>query len=141
MDGLPKILKTEDLGQTWLDISGFDPATGLSDRGFPNVASHSFLCFPNNPDHIWVGTEIGIIETLNGGDSWALLNSNMPMVNILDMKIQDDQVILATYGRGIWSVTIPEIEQEILFAPNIEQVSIQPDRKYDDHCLILFKPF
>jgi len=127
LDGLPKILKTEDLGQTWLDISGFDPATGFSDRGFPNVASHSFLCFPNNPDHIWVGTEIGIIETLNGGDSWALLNSNMPMVNIFDMKIQDDQVILATYGRGIWSVTIPEIEQEILFAPNIEQVSINPE--------------
>ena len=43
------------------------------------------------------------------------------------MKIQDDQVILATYGRGIWSVTIPEIEQEILFAPNIEQVSINPE--------------
>jgi hypothetical protein len=43
------------------------------------------------------------------------------------MKIQDDQIILATYGRGIWSVTIPEIEQEILFAPNIEQVSINPE--------------
>jgi photosystem II stability/assembly factor-like uncharacterized protein len=127
IDGLPKILKTKDLGQTWLDISGFDPATGLSDRGFPNVASHSFLCFPNDPDHIWVGTEIGIIETSNGGDSWALVNSNMPMVKVLDMKIQDDQIILATYGRGIWSVTIPEIEQEILFAPNIEQVSINPE--------------
>ena len=126
-DGLPKILKTEDLGKTWLDISGFNTETGLSDRGFPNVASHSFLCFTNNSDRIWVGTEIGIIESLNGGNSWALLNSNMPMVKILDMKIQDDQVIIATYGRGIWSVTIPEIQQEILFAPIVEQVSIHPE--------------
>ena len=126
VDGLPKVLKTEDLGKTWRDITGFDLTTGSSTRGFPNLVTHKLLCFTNDPDHIWVGTEIGIIETLDGGESWALLNSNMPMVKISDMKIQDDQVIIATYGRGIWSVTIPEIQQEIVFAPLVEQLSIHP---------------
>ena len=73
---------------------------------------------------MWVATEIGIVESLNGGESWNLINSNLPMVKVLDMKIQDDQIIIATYGRGIWSVTLPEVEREIVFAPNIVQVDI-----------------
>ena len=124
IDGLPKVLKTEDLGKTWVDITGFDPNEGSSHRGFPNTVVEGLICFPNDPRHMWVATDIGIVESMNGGESWNLINSNLPMVKILDMKIQDDQIIIATYGRGIWSVTIPEIEQEIVFAPNVVNVEI-----------------
>ena len=124
VDGLPKILKTEDLGKTWVDISGFDLENRSSERGFPNTVVEGLICFPNDPNHMWVATEIGIVESLNGGESWNLINSNLPMVKVLDMKIQDDQIIIATYGRGIWSVTLPEVEREIVFAPNIVQVDI-----------------
>ena len=129
VDGLPKILKTKNLGQTWIDITEFDQSKGSSDNGFPNTVTEGLICFPNDPDHMWVATEIGIIESLNGGVSWNLLNSNLPLVKILDMKIQDDQVIIATYGRGIWSVTLPEIKREIIFAPIVNQVSINPEGK------------
>ena len=129
VDGLPKILKTKNLGQTWIDITEFDQSKGSSDNGFPNTVTEGLICFPNDPDHMWVATEIGIIESLNGGVSWNLLNSNLPLVKILDMKIQDDQVIIATYGRGIWSVTLPEIKREIVFAPIVDQVSINPEGK------------
>ncbi len=129
VDGLPKILKTKNLGQTWIDITEFDQSSGSSGNGFPNTVTEGLICFPNDPDHIWVATEIGIIESLNGGVSWSLLNSNLPLVKILDMKIQDDQVIIATYGRGIWSVTLPEIKREIIFAPIVNQVSINPEGK------------
>jgi len=129
VDGLPKILKTKNLGQTWIDITEFDQSSGSSGNGFPNTVTEGLICFPNDPDHIWVATEIGIIESLNGGVSWSLLNSNLPLVKILDMKIQDDQVIIATYGRGIWSVTLPEIKREIVFAPIVDQVSINPEGK------------
>ena len=124
IDGLPKILKTEDLGKNWVDITGFDLKNGSSNKGFPNTVVEGLICFPNDPSHMWVATEIGIVESLNGGDSWNLINSNLPLVKVLDMKIQDDQIIIATYGRGIWSVTIPEVEREIVFAPNVVQVDI-----------------
>ena len=42
------------------------------------------------------------------------------------MRIQDDQVVVATYGRGIWSVQVEGIERTIVFAPIITDVSIVP---------------
>ena len=129
IDGLPKVLKTTDLGETWADISGFDLSTGESTRGFPNVATNCILSFTNDPDQLWVGTEIGIVESLDGGLSWHLLDENLPPVIVYDMKIQDDQVIVSTYGRGIWTVTIPEIAQDIVFAPTIASITIDTEGK------------
>jgi len=103
--GAAKILKTEDLGETWVDISGF--STGTS-TGFPDVAVHSILEMPFDKNIIWAGTDIGLFETVNGGTSWRLV-SELPSVAVYDMKVVNDQVVIATYGRGIWSATISEL--------------------------------
>ncbi|MEM1134767.1 MAG: T9SS type A sorting domain-containing protein [Bacteroidota bacterium] len=103
----PKILKTEDLGNSWQDISGFAPES--TSTGFPNVAVYSLLVMPYDTNIIWVGTEIGIIESQDNGQSWQLIDSNFPAVSVWDMKVVDDQVVIATHGRGIWTITIPEL--------------------------------
>ncbi len=123
--GRPKVLKTMDLGQSWEDISGFE-GNASSSRGFPDVAINSILVFPNDNERLWVGSEIGIIESLDGGQSWNFLECDLPPVNVYDFKIQDDQVVIATYGRGIWTVTMPEVERDIIFAPSIDKVVITP---------------
>ncbi|MCB9070187.1 MAG: T9SS type A sorting domain-containing protein [Calditrichae bacterium] len=104
----PKILKTTDLGQTWEDISGFG-TNSTSSAGFPDVAVYSLLVMPYNTDIIWAGTEIGIFETTDGGASWAYANNGFPAVGIYEMLIVDDQIVVATHGRGIWSVSPPEL--------------------------------
>lgn len=116
----PKVLRTTDLGQTWEDISGFD---GTGDRGFPDVATNTIFVFPTDTDRIWVGSEIGIIESLDGGDSWALLQSNMPAVNIHDFKLVENQLVIASYGRGIWSVEL----DGIVTAPSFKSSFTAPD--------------
>ncbi len=104
----PKILRTTDYGQTWTDISGF--GTGdESTTGFPDVAVFSVVVMPYNTDIIWAGTDIGIVESLDNGATWHLLESNLPSVSIWEIKIVDDQVVLATHGRGIWSATLAEL--------------------------------
>lgn len=113
----PKIVKTNDLGKTWTDISGFAGAKE-SKNGFPDVAVFTFLVMPHNPDHIWVGTEIGLVESIDGGKNWMMANNGLPNVSIWDMKIVDDQVVIGTHARGIWTVTIPDIP-EIIQAPLI----------------------
>ncbi len=104
----PKILRTTDFGQTWEDISGFG-ANDVSDRGFPDVAVYSLLVLPHDPDVIWAGTEIGIFESIDNGQSWAFADNGLPAVAVWQMKAVDDQIVVATHGRGIWSVTIPEL--------------------------------
>lgn len=111
----PKILRTTDLGQTWEDISGFG-ANATSDNGYPDVATYSLFVFPWNTDRIWAGTEIGIFESLDNGASWALLDCNMPATAVWQMLLVDDQVVIATHGRGIWTASFPE---QVLVAPTL----------------------
>lgn len=115
----PKILKTTDLGQTWSDLSGFGTGT-TSSNGFPDVAVYDLLVWPNDPQHIWVGTEIGLVESLDGGANWALANNGLPAVGIWHLKAVEDEIIVGTHGRGIWSTTVPELEEGLTFNPLFE---------------------
>ena len=108
-----KVLESKDLGATWNDITGF-PANfteGTSTAGFPDVETHSLVVMPDYPDNIWVGTNIGIVETTDRGASWNIIpyaTSNFPHVTVWDMKIKDQgEIVLATHGRGIWTATVP----------------------------------
>ena len=115
----PKILKTTDGGQSWSDISGFVTNALESANGFPDVPTYCLVVMPHDHNTIWAGTSIGIVESLDGGETWALKSDhNLPAVAVWDMRIVNDEVIVATHGRGIWSVTIPELaEYEPIVAP------------------------
>ena len=102
----PKLMRTRDLGKTWQDLSGFDAqSTG---RGFPNVAAFCMVAMPHDPTTIWVGTEIGVVATEDDGASWHII-PEIPNCPVFNLKIVDDQVVISTWGRGIWTATIPEL--------------------------------
>ncbi|MCA0445898.1 MAG: T9SS type A sorting domain-containing protein [Bacteroidetes bacterium] len=107
VSGQPKVLKTDNLGKSWTDLSKF--SGGVSQNGFPNVATYCLAVMPHNPSEIWVGTEIGLFISMDAGATWSYSDNGFPAVAIWDMKIVDDQVVMATHGRGIWTATIPEL--------------------------------
>ena len=108
LSNLPKVLRTRNLGKSWEDISGFG-INSESSNGFPDVIVHSLIVMPHNPNIIWVGTDIGIFETSDNGLNWHIANNGLPLVSVFQMKIIGNQVVIGTHGRGIWSVTIPEL--------------------------------
>jgi photosystem II stability/assembly factor-like uncharacterized protein len=108
--GKPKIYRTTDLGQHWVDITQVD-AGGVSANGFPNVGCLSLMVFPDDTMRIWAGTEIGIMESLDNGETWHYLESELPAVAIWQMFMQDNQIVVATYGRGIWTYQYGEPAQ------------------------------
>jgi len=120
--GRPKILRTTDLGQSWQDITGFGTGN-VSTTGFPNVAVYCVNVRTDNPEIIWAGTEIGIVESLDNGATWALLD-DFPNVAVWDMKNVDNQVVIATHGRGIWTA---ELENSVtLNNPVIKAIGTSP---------------
>ncbi|MFA9390308.1 MAG: T9SS type A sorting domain-containing protein [Prolixibacteraceae bacterium] len=121
--GYPKILRTLNMGQTWEDLSGFE--TDESTNGFPDVAVYSLLVMPHNPKEIWVGTEIGLFISTDNGENWTLANNGLPAVSIWEIKIRGTQVLLATHGRGVWTVDLPEIA-DALKAPVLLTVGTTP---------------
>jgi photosystem II stability/assembly factor-like uncharacterized protein len=122
----PKILRTVDLGQTWQEISGFGTNT-FSSNGFPDVAVYCLYVRPDNPNILWAGTEIGIVESLDNGLTWAIIN-DFPNVAVWDMRGQDDQVVIATHGRGIWTAKIDQ-PQTNFNIPQIIASGTSPQKK------------
>lgn len=121
----PKVLKTTDQGATWTDISGFGSGSS-STNGFPDVAVYDLLVFSDDPDHIWVATEIGLVESVDGGATWALADNGLPSVGIWMLREVEDEIVAATHGRGVWSVTIPSLVAGVTFAPLLEDLSQGP---------------
>ncbi len=103
-----KVLRTTDLGASWTDISGFGSGTS-SINGFPDVAVYSLLVMPHKPQEIWVGTEIGLFISTDAGASWSYADNGLPPVAVWQMRIVDDEVVMATHGRGVWTVGVPEL--------------------------------
>jgi photosystem II stability/assembly factor-like uncharacterized protein len=122
--GRPKVLRTTDLGQTWTDISGFSGGAP-STNGFPDVAVYCLYVRTDDPDIIWVGTEIGIVESLNNGQSWALIN-DFPKVSVWDIKAQDDQLVIASHGRGIWTAQLSAVQKSSFEKPIVEAAGTSP---------------
>ncbi len=124
--GKPKILKTTNLGDTWADISGFG-TNSVSASGFPDVAVYCLYIRPDDTNIIWAGTEIGIVESQDGGATWTLLD-DFPNVSVWDMKGVDDEIVIATHGRGIWTASVG-VEQIVIpenLSPTLSAVGTDP---------------
>lgn len=113
----PKILRTTDLGATWTDITGYNGAGVSSANGFPDVAVYDLVVWPNDTSRLWAATEIGIVESLDGGGSWALANHNLPAAGVWRLVVVEDEIVAGTHGRGIWSMTDPALEAGQTFRP------------------------
>jgi photosystem II stability/assembly factor-like uncharacterized protein len=122
----PKVLRTTDLGQTWEDISGFGSGT-VSTNGFPDVAVYDLLVMPHTPETLWVGTEIGLFESTNNGATWQMANNGLPNVCIWAMTHVEEEVVLATHGRGVWSVNIPGLSAGQVYPPLLKTLAQGPD--------------
>jgi hypothetical protein len=60
-----------------------------------------------SPNLLFLGTEFGLWVSVDAGASWAAFKpGNFPAVAVRDMVIQprDNDLVLATHGRGIWIV-------------------------------------
>lgn len=95
-DFKPYLLKSSDKGKSWTNISSNLPELG------------SVYCIAEdhvNPDLLFCGTEYGFFFTLNGGKSWTKLMSALPnAISVRDIAIQKEanDLVIATFGRGIW---------------------------------------
>jgi len=126
--GYPKIYKTEDLGQSWTELSGFG-AGNKSTNGFPDVAVYDMIVMPHNTDIIWAGTEIGLFESTDGGENWLFADNGLPAVCIWDMKIVGQQVVVGTHGRGVWTLDLPDLPFQVR-PPYIEQAAKKPNGEF-----------
>jgi Sortilin, neurotensin receptor 3, len=97
---------TNDYGETWNKVSsGIPKETGTI---------HAFREHPRNHNLLFAGTEFGLYVSIDKGAKWTKLESNFPTVPVFDIAIhpRENDLILATHGRGVWIVDdITPLEQ------------------------------
>src|SRR5262249_37634199 len=51
---------------------------------------------------LFCGTERGVYVSSDAGDHWQSLQLNLPASSMRDLVVHGSDVVLATYGRGLW---------------------------------------
>lgn len=116
-DYKPYIYKTTDYGQTWTNLSENFPQSEVS-RTIREDKVRKGLLF--------AGTETGAYYSLNDGQSWDKLKMNLPAVPVVDMKIKDNDLVIATNGRGFWILDDITPLREIGTASDDKPVHLYP---------------
>lgn len=95
--------KSTNYGKNWVDITGNIPCGPI------NVVRED----PKNKDILYVGTDLGVYVSIDGGASWHVLANNFPTTFVHDLVIhpRDDIMVAATHGRGMWAMDVAHIQK------------------------------
>jgi len=92
-DNEPYIYRTKDSGKTWTKIT-----TGLPGGVYVQTIKED----PKRRGLLVAGTELALFVSFDDGDSWQSLQLNLPPTSMRDVAFHDNDLIVATHGRGIW---------------------------------------
>ncbi len=97
------VYRTRNFGDTWESIKS----------NMPDEAINVIREDPYNPHVLYVGTDRGVFVSLNGGKSWDVLQSGIPIVPVHDMVIhpRDHELVVATHGRSIFVASVKPIQE------------------------------
>ena len=89
----PHIYRTRDGGKTWTEIT-----SGIPDNENVNAVRED----PKRKGLLFAGTERAVYVSFDDGDHWQSLRLNMPATSVRDLTIKDNDLAVATHGRGFW---------------------------------------
>ena len=130
-DERPYLFKTANYGQSWEKI-----VNGMPENDFVRVIREDITV----SGLLYTGTQSnGVYVSFDDGESWQSLRNDMPPIPIHDLKVKDDDLVAATFGRGFWilddltplrQLTKEVIEKRVhLFSPR-PTYRIPPERGF-----------
>lgn len=93
------VFVTDNQGSTWRDISG----------DLPDVPVTSIAVDPMIEGTLFIGTDIGVFQTTDGGATWVRLGNGMPRVASFMVRYHaaSRSIVVATHGRGMFRLKLP----------------------------------
>ena len=89
----PHILRTHDSGKTWTEA-----VNGIPAGETVNAVRED----PERKGLLFAGTEKGVYISFADGANWESLRLNLPATSMRDLIIKNDDLVVATHGRGFW---------------------------------------
>ena len=120
-DYKPYLVRSNDRGRTWTNISGNLPA---KHDVWSVVQDHV------NANLLFAGTEFGVFVSVDGGTSWTALKGGLPSIQVRDMQVQkrETDLAIATFGRGFYVLDDYSALREVTPASLAEEARLFPLR-------------
>jgi hypothetical protein len=74
--------------------------------GLPAVPVRAISMHPRHQDCVYLGTEIGIFASEDGGGSWSPTNEGPANVAVYDLFWMDETLVCVTHGRGMYTIDL-----------------------------------
>lgn len=94
-DFQPYLYRTGDYGQTWKRID-----SGIDRLHFTRTIEVD----PVRAGLLYAGTENGMYLSFDDGANWQPFQLNLPEVPITDLEVKENDLVVATQGRGFWII-------------------------------------
>ena len=101
----PWVYRTHDGGAHWTKITNGLP----SDEPVNAVRAD-----PKVPGLLYAGGEGTVSVSFDDGDQWQSLQLNLPHTSMRDLNVHDNDLVVATHGRGFWILDDVEPLRELV---------------------------
>ncbi|HEX9165804.1 MAG TPA: hypothetical protein VF862_07815 [Gemmatimonadales bacterium] len=114
------VYATADYGASWKSLVANLPA---------GQVARTLTEDQKNPDVLYLGTETGLWVTLDRGKAWQQVRGNLPTVPVYEITLhpRENDMILATHGRGLWILDDLTPFQEYGKAASADVAMLTPD--------------
>ncbi|MEO8664846.1 MAG: T9SS type A sorting domain-containing protein [Ignavibacteria bacterium] len=118
--GSGHVFRSSNAGINWIDISG----------NLPDLPHHSVVIDPVYNSNVYVGNDLGVYVTTNGGSNWYEYRSGMPYALVFDLTVvyPNRKLRVATYGNGIFErdllenpVSVTPVGNEVVKSYSLSQ--------------------
>jgi photosystem II stability/assembly factor-like uncharacterized protein len=115
---LPHVFRSENKGESWVDISG----------NLPEIPVNDLIVDPNNSERLYAATDVGVFASYDLGNNWILMGNNLPNVPVCDLVLHNGtrKLVAATYGRSMYSY---DLYQDTLITSVPDQSFVLNDLK------------
>lgn len=113
--GTGHIFKTTDYGRNWQDIS----------QNLPDVPVNAIVVDPEFPNNIYVGNDLGVFASVDGGISWNTYQDGLydaTMIFALSISPTNRKLRAATHGNGAFQRDLLEVSPTL---PNDNELGLQ----------------
>ncbi len=104
------VWRSADSGASWTAIDGSGAGR------LPDIPVHHLVVDPNNRARLYIGTDLGVFVSVDGGQHWAQENAGFANVIVERLAIAPNaaggvpMLHAFTYGRGVWRAPLGDFD-------------------------------
>jgi len=119
--GAPHVFKTTDAGASWTNLTS----------NLPDIPANTIQVHPQQPYRLFLGTDIGVFMSEDGGQTWQPCMNGLPTVQVaaIVLNTNTNRVYAATHGRGVYSAKL-DVGEHAELNVAVDEISLQMQPGY-----------